>query len=62
MEKRRWIKRKQYQKWFQKKGRVTQNNQATIIVPDNQELDDDTSNDQHFLFQGTNQTGYSENG
>lgn len=62
MEKRRWIKRKQYQKWFQKEERVAQNNQATIIVPDNHEQDDDTSNDQQFLFQGTNQAGYPQNG
>ena len=55
-------KTKTIPKVISKKGRVAQNNQATIIVPDNQELDDDTSNDQHFLFQGTNQTGYSQDG
>ena len=37
-----------------------ENNQATIIVPDTQERDDATSEDQYFLFQGPNQTDWGE--
>ena len=37
-----------------------ENNQATIIVPDTQERDDATSEDQCFLFQGPNQTDWGE--
>ena len=37
-----------------------ENNQATILVPDTQEQDDATSEDQHFLFQGPNQTDWTE--
>ena len=37
-----------------------QNNQATIIVPDTLERDDDTSENQHFLFQEPNKTYWTE--
>ena len=37
-----------------------ENNQATILEPDTQKQDDTTSKDQHFLFQGPNQTDWTE--
>ena len=37
-----------------------ENDQATIFVPDTQERDDTTSEVQHFLFQGPNQTDWTE--
>ena len=37
-----------------------ENDRATILVPDTQEQDDTTSEDQHFLFQGPNQTDWTE--
>ena len=36
-----------------------ENDQATIFVPDTQERDDTTSEDQQFLFQGPNQTDWT---
>ena len=37
-----------------------ENNQATVIVPDNQERDEVTSKDQHFQIQGPNQTDWGK--
>ena len=37
-----------------------ENNQTTIIALDTQERDDGTSEYQQFLFQGSNQTNWTE--
>ena len=36
-----------------------ENDQANILVSDTQERDNTTSEDQHFLFQGPNQTDWT---